>query len=75
MTHLDLTCNRLTAVDGLGTMFNLEELKLASNQLSELPDLSRCKRVWTIYAALYPKCLMCDGLVNLNIDVYVAGQF
>lgn len=48
MTHLDLSCNRLVAVEGFGAMMNLQELKLANNQLSDLPDLSRCKKVQLI---------------------------
>ena len=45
MTHLDLSYNRLTSIHGLGAIMNLEELKLAGNQLTDLPDLSRCKKV------------------------------
>jgi Leucine-rich repeat (LRR) protein len=45
MTYLDLSCNRLTSVPGLGAVTNLEELKLVGNQLTDLPDLSRCKKV------------------------------
>lgn len=45
MTHLDLSCNRLTSIQGLGAIMNLQELKLVGNQLTDLPDLSRCKKV------------------------------
>ena len=45
MTHLDLSHNQLISVQGLGSLSNLEELKLASNKLSCPPDLGRCRKV------------------------------
>lgn len=45
LTHVDFSHNSLTAIQGMASLGNLEELKLASNQLTQLPDLSHCKKV------------------------------
>ena len=45
LIQLDLSYNQLTAVEGLGCLASLEELRLASNRLQELPNISRCKKV------------------------------
>ena len=45
LVQLDLSYNQLTVVESLGCLANLEELRLASNHLQELPNVSRCKKV------------------------------
>ncbi len=45
LTHLDLSHNYLTCVDGLGCMRDLEELNLSSNQLTSLAEVARCSKV------------------------------
>ncbi len=54
MTHLDLSHNHLTSVTGLGSLSNLEELKLRDNRLTCPPDLGRCRKV----------CVMCGGVLS-----------
>jgi len=46
LLQLDLSYNRLTAVEGLNCLTCLEELRLASNHLSKLPNMSRCHKVY-----------------------------
>ena len=46
LLQLDLSYNRLTAVEGLNSLTGLEELRLASNHLPKLPNISRCQKVY-----------------------------
>ena len=45
LVQLDLSYNQLTTVVGLGCLASLEELRLASNRLQALPNVSRCSKV------------------------------
>ena len=45
LVQLDLSYNQLTTVAGLGCLASLEELRLASNRLQALPNVSRCSKV------------------------------
>ncbi len=45
LTHVDLSHNHLMSVEGLGALHSLEELRLSSNQLIDLPNLASCSKV------------------------------
>lgn len=51
LSHLDLSDNCLSSVEGLKTLVNIQELNLARNKLGRVPDFSQCKKVsiqaWT----------------------------
>ena len=59
LIQLDLSYNQLTAVEGLGCLASLEELRLASNRLQELPNISRCKKVLRPHPLPVTVALMC----------------
>ena len=59
LVQLDLSYNQLTAVEGLGCLASLEELRLASNRLQELPNISRCKKVLRPHPLPVTVALMC----------------
>ncbi|XP_062507960.1 protein phosphatase 1 regulatory subunit 7-like isoform X2 [Corticium candelabrum] len=45
LTHLDLSNNFLEAVEGLGSLIHLEELRLSNNKLIILPPLKHCTKL------------------------------
>lgn len=48
LLQLDLSCNCLKLIRGRCDLDQLEELRLASNQMTTLPDLAGCKMVGSV---------------------------